>query len=109
MTATPEVHSPGELLLDVIAARILTAVASFAYDNPGQPAANNDLRAFVGDGPGHIVAALHAAGLLPPDSPVPGQLARLCARLGITGHGISVPPAEDLPEQWHSMLTRRGP
>ncbi len=109
VTATPNAHSPGELLLDVIAARILTAVAPFAQGNPGQRAANDDLRAFVGDGPGHIVAALHAAGLLPPDSPVPGQLAGLCARLGITGHGITAPPADDLPEQWHSMLTRRGP
>ena len=76
---------------------------------PDKPAANDDLRAFVGDGPGHIVAALHAAGLLPPDSPVPGQLAGLCARLGINGHGITAPPAGDLPEQWHSMLTGRKP
>jgi len=30
----------------------------------------------------------------------------LCARLGITGHGITVPPAADLPERWLSMLTR---
>ena len=48
--------------------------------------------------------------MLPPDSPVPGQLAGLCARLGITGHGITAPPADDLPEHWHSMLSRRrGP
>jgi hypothetical protein len=107
VTATPTAHTPGELLLDVIAARILTAVAPLARDNPGQPAANDDLRAFVSDGPGHIVAALHAAGLLPPDSPVPGQLAGLCARLGINGHGITAPPAGDLPKQWQSMLTRR--
>jgi hypothetical protein len=107
-TVTRNAHSPGELLLDVIAARILTAVAPFRQRNPGQPAAaNDDLRAFVGDGPGHIVAALHAAGLLPPDSPVPGQLAGLCARLGINGHGITAPPAGDLPERWHSMLARR--
>ena len=110
VTATPNAHSPGELLLDVIAARILTAVAPFAQGNPGQRAADDGLRAFVGDGPGHIVAALHAAGVLPPDSPVPGQLAGLCARLGITGHGITAPDAGDLPEQWHSMLSRRrGP
>jgi hypothetical protein len=106
ITVTRHAHSPGELLLDVIAARILTAAAPFSQHNPGQPAATDDgLRAFVGDGPGHIVAALHAAGLLPPDSPVPGQLAGLCARLGITGHGITAPPAGDLPERWHSMLT----
>jgi hypothetical protein len=108
VTVTRHAHSPGELLLDVIAARILTAAAPFWQHNPGQPAAADDgLRALVGDGPGHIVAALHAAGLPPPDSPVPGQLAGLCARLGITGHGITAPPAGDLPERWHSMLTRR--
>jgi hypothetical protein len=27
------------------------------------------------------------------------------ARLGIDGHGISVPPNEDLPERWRSLLT----
>jgi hypothetical protein len=106
VTATRHAHNPGELLLDVIAARILTAVALISQHNPGeQAAADGGLRAFVGDGPGHIVAALHAAGVLPPDSPVPGQLAGLCARLGITGHGITVPPAGDLPDRWQSMLT----
>ena len=106
VTVTRTAHNPGELLLDVIAARILTTVAPFLQNNPGQPAAASaDLRAFIGDGPGHIVAALHAAGVLPPDSPVPGQLAGLCARLGINGHGITAPPAGDLPERWHSMLT----
>ena len=106
VTVTRNAHSPGELLLDVIAARILTAAAPFSQNTPGQPAAASaDLRALVGDGPGHIVAALHAAGVLPPDSPVPGQLAGLCARLGIDGHGITAPPAGDLPDRWHSMLT----
>jgi len=106
VTVTRNAHSPGELLLDVIAARILTAAARFSQDdNPGQlAAASPELRA-LGDGPGHIVAALHAAGMLPPDSPVPGQLAGLCARLGIDGHGITAPPAGDLPERWQSMLT----
>ncbi len=42
------------------------------------PAANVGLRAFVADGPGHIVAALHAADVLPPDSPVPAS-SRDCA------------------------------
>jgi hypothetical protein len=108
ITATWTAHSPGELLLDVVAARILIAVASFARNNPGQPAAaRTALHAFTGDGPGHVVAALRAAGVLPPDSPVPGQLAGLCARLGLTGHGITAPPAGDLPERWHSVLTGR--
>ena len=104
---TRTAHSPGELLLDVIAARILTSAGSLRQDNPGQLAgATAGLRAFVGDGPGHIVAALQAVGALPPSSPAPGQLAGLCARLGITGHGITTPPTADLPERWLSMLTR---
>jgi len=106
VTVTRTAHSPGELLLDVIAARILTS-AGPVPDNPGQLAgATAERRAFAGDGPGHIVAALQAAGALPPSSPAPGQLARLCARLGITGHGITTPPAADLPDRWLSMLTR---
>jgi hypothetical protein len=109
ITATRNPRSPGELLLDVIAARILTAAAPLARGTPGPPAAPDGLRAFVGDGPGHIVTALHAAGLLPPDSPAPGQLARLCARLGIDGHGITAPPAAALPGHWHDMLSRREP
>jgi hypothetical protein len=50
--------------------------------------------------------------VLPPDSPAPGQLAGLCARLGIDGHGITAPPNQDLPERWQSILTplaRREP
>jgi hypothetical protein len=106
VTVTRTAHGPGELLLDVIAARILCSGPSFPQDNPERPpAATADLRAFIGDGPGGIVAALHASGALPPASPVPGQLARLCTRIGIPGHGIIAPPA-DLPEPWHSMLTR---
>jgi len=107
VTVTRTAHSPGELLLDVIAARILTSAGSVPQDNPGQLAgATAELRAFAGDGPGHIVAALQAADALPPSSPAPGQLAGLCARLGITGHGITTPTAADLPERWLSMLTR---
>ena len=106
VTVTPAAHSPGELLLDVIAARILGLVTPLPQDNPGAlMPADADLRAFVGDGPGQIVAALHAAGVLPPDSPAPGQLAGLCARLGIDGHGITAPPDQDLPERWQSILT----
>jgi hypothetical protein len=106
VTVTRTAHSPGELLLDVIAARILTSTGPVPPDNSG-PLASAGLRAFVGDGPGHIVAALQAAGALPPSSPAPGQLAGLCARLGIPGHGITAPPAAGLPERWLSMLTHR--
>jgi hypothetical protein len=109
VTVTPKATSPGELLLDGIAARIFCSGAAAVpqYDPEQPPAGAADLRAFIGDGPGRIVAALHAAGALPPASPVPGQLAGLCIRTGIPGHGITAPPAADLPEPWHSMLTRR--
>ena len=106
---TRNAHSPGELLLDVIAARILCSGAAFPQDGLEPPPAGlADLRAFIADGPGDIVAALHASGALPLASPVPGQLAGLCDRIGIPGHGITAPPA-DLPEPWHSMLTRPRP
>ena len=110
VTVTRKATSPGELLLDGIAARIFCSGAAAVprYDPEQPPAGSADLRAFIGDGPGRIVAALHAAGALPPASPVPGQLAGLCTRTGIPGHGITAPPA-DLPEPWHSMLTRRRP
>jgi len=108
VTVTPSAHSPGEFLLDAIAARILTTAALLPPDNLGQLAASHArLRAVAAGGPGHVVAALHAVGMLPPDSPVPGQLAGLCARLGIGGHGITAPPG-DLPQRWHSMLAPPG-
>jgi hypothetical protein len=106
-TVTRNAHSPGELLLDALAARILTAAAHFAQRNHGpSAAAGPELRA-LGDEVAGLVAALDAADLLPPDSPVPGQLARLCIRLGIDGHSITAPPAGDLPERWQDMLARR--
>ena len=113
VTVTPNAHDPGELLLDVIAAQILcSGAAAVPQDDLAHPPASAaGLRAFIGDGPGRIVAALHACGALPPASPVPGQLAALCTRVGIPGHGITAPPAADLPEPWHSMLSgpRRPP
>ena len=110
LTVTRTAHDPGELLLDVIAARILCsgAVAFPHYDLEHPPADAAGLRAFIGDGPGRIVAALHASGALPPASPVPGQLAALCTRVGIPGHGITAPPAAGLPEPWRSVLTHPG-
>ena len=57
-------------------------------------------------GLGDVMAALQERGALPPLSPVPGQLATLCARLNLKGHGITTPPARDLPEPWLSVLTQ---
>ena len=72
-------RGPGELLLNIIAApRILTTAALCSQNNPGQlAAADARLRAFVADGPGHVVAALPAAGTLPPDSPCPRAARRV--------------------------------
>ena len=69
------------------------------------------LRAMAG-GLGNIVAALEAADVLSPLSPVPARLAALCASLDIGSHGITVAPASDLPEPWLSLLAyyqRRKP
>jgi hypothetical protein len=113
VSVTRSAPGPGELMLDVVATRILTSTADFPPDDPGYLAsAGTDLRAFVGNSPGEIVAALRAAGALTPDSRLPGQLAGLLGRLGIDGHGIAAPPDAGLPPRWQSMLTRyhrRGP
>jgi hypothetical protein len=110
---TPKANSPGELLLDVIAARLLTVAAAVPQDTPEQlAAARPGLVPHAADGLGDIIAALQAAGALSLFSPVPGQLAGLCASLGASGHGITAPPAGDLPEPWRGMLThghRRKP
>ena len=61
---------------------------------------------------GDIIGALQAADALSPLSPVPARLATLCASLDLNGHGITVPPAHDLPEPWLSLLAhyqRRKP
>jgi hypothetical protein len=105
--------SPGEHLLIMLADRLLTTAPEFPQDlrqqlgavtaGPLQPAAG---------GLGDIVAALEAADVLPPLSPVPARLAALCASLGVVKHGIAVPPAHDLPEPWLSLLAhyqRRKP
>jgi hypothetical protein len=65
VTVTRKATSPGELLLDVIAARILTSATAFPQDNPEQLAnAKAELRVFAA-GPGDIIAALLAADALP--------------------------------------------
>jgi hypothetical protein len=66
----------------------------------------------VADGLGDAIAALQACGALSPLSPVPGQLAALCATLNISGHGITAPPARQLPGPWLSVFAhyrRRKP
>ena len=112
VTVSPVTRSAGEQLLDNIAMRLLTTGAVFPQfvlivltemallERPG-PLPD------TADGLGHVIAALQASGVLPLRSPVPGQLAALCARLDVTGHGITAPPARDLPEPWLSVLAQR--
>jgi hypothetical protein len=61
-----------------------------------------------GPSPGEIITVLQEASAIAADSPVPGQLAALCQRLGATGHGITVPPGEELPAPWASVIAHRG-
>jgi hypothetical protein len=97
--ATPPVTEPvailpGERLLMVEAERIL---------------ASGDARGPVqGPDPGEIITVLTEAGAIAADSPVPGQLAALCQRLGAAGHGITVLAAEQIPALWASVLAQRG-
>lgn len=96
--------SAGEHLLNQSAERLLVSDLRFPPHPPRWP---GDPAAWLGD----VVAALEFAGALSPLSPVPGRVAALCASLGVTGHGITVPPAHDLPERWLSLLAyqRRKP
>jgi len=107
ITVTGTAASPGELLADVIAARMLALASAYPQESPEQlAAAEPGLLPHATGWLGDVVTALLAAAALPPSSPVPGQLAGLCGRLGISGHGITTPPAADLPERWTSMLSR---
>jgi hypothetical protein len=99
--------SPGEHLLGTIAAGLLAAMAPLPHDpwlygTAPRPRALPGITGWLGD----VIAALQECGALPPLSPVPGQLATLCARLNLSGHGITTPPARDLPEPWLSVLTQ---
>jgi hypothetical protein len=97
--------SPGEHLLSRIAARLVAAVPPLPHD-PWLYGAAPRLRPEPGitDGLGDVIAALQECDALPRHSPVPGQLATLCARLNVAGHGITTPPTRDLPEPWLSAL-----
>ncbi len=47
------------------------------------------------------------AGALAPDSRTSGQLAALCAQLGVIGHGITAPPEARIPDRWTSIVAQR--
>jgi hypothetical protein len=105
--------SPGEHLLVRLAERLLTVAPEFPHDLRMQlaaisPGPLHTMAAGMGD----IIAALEAADVLSPLSPVPGRLAAVCAGMRVSGHGITAPPAQDLPEPWLSLLAhyqRRKP
>ena len=103
--------SPGEHLLVMLAERLLTGAPEFPRGGLLAARAAGPRRAMAA-GFGDIVAALEAADVLSPLSPVPARLATLCASLDVDGHGIGVPPAHDMPEPWLSLLAhyqRRKP
>jgi hypothetical protein len=103
VTAGPGRASPGDHVLHAVAAGLLARAGPDGFPlregapRPGPLAPG-------AEGFGDVIAALQAAGALSPLSPVPGQFAALCARLHLPGHGITAPPARDLPEPWLSML-----
>lgn len=89
---TPAAVSPGELLLAGIATGMLALAAPEQV--PLHPsAAQAGPLSQAADGLADIVAALTAADALSASSRLPGQLAHLCAHLGISGHGITARPA----------------
>jgi len=105
--------SPGEHLLVMLAERLLTTAPEFPQGLRQRLGAvtAGPLQAMT-TGLGDVIPALEAADVLPPLSPVPARLAALCASMGVSRHGIAVPPARDLPEPWLSLLAhyqRRKP
>jgi hypothetical protein len=86
----PATASLGERLLSLEAERIL---AGGDAKGPAE-----------GPIPGEIITVLTEAGAIAADSPVPGQLALLCRRLGAAGHGITVAPAAQIPAPWASVI-----
>jgi hypothetical protein len=106
-------RSAGEQLLIMLAEELLMVAAqSSPAMRPELPALSPRVMQAMATGLGDIIAGLEAVGVLPPLSPVPAQLAALCASLRIRGHEIAAAPADDLPEPWLSLLTyyqRRKP
>jgi hypothetical protein len=105
----PVEASAGEQLLNRIAERLLTMAPEFPAELATMAPVPLD---HLTTGLGVMIAALEATEVLSPLSPVPGQLAALCASLRVRGHGISAAPPAELPEPWLSLLThyhRRKP
>jgi hypothetical protein len=99
--------SPGEYLLNVSAAGLLATLPYFA------PRERRPLAAVHQDpseraGLAEIMKALVAIGALPPDSPMPGQLAALREAVSADDPDPDPDPAAasgaELPEHWASVL-----
>ena len=92
--------SPGEHLLHQMATRLLLLALAFPHEIRLHPAVPGpDRFSCVADGLGDVIAALQACGAMSVLSPVPGQLAALCASLDVTGHGITARPAGSCPDR----------
>ena len=91
VAVTPVALSPGEAYLQAQIDWVLAA----------RRAAIGDLARLAG-----VVPALTAVGALPAGSMMAGRLRWLCDRFGVTGHGLTSPPAEPL-ERWTSLLADR--
>jgi hypothetical protein len=90
--------SVGEHVLNGLASQLISAASAFPRDlRLGRPARSPGPLTSFAAGLGAVIAALEAAGALSPLSPVPGRLAALCARLRVSGHGITAAPAHHLP------------
>jgi hypothetical protein len=95
-THPAELTTPqGERMLALAAEQILAS-------------AGNAVDSVSGADLGAMVRVLTGAGAITANSPALGLLAGLCDRLGIAGHGISV-PARDIPAPWASVLAQVHP
>lgn len=95
--------SPGEYLLNVSAAGLLATLPHFSPPERGALATVHQeppVRAGIAE----IMKGLVAAGALPPDSPMPGQLAALHEAVSSGDHGPAAVPRQELPEHWASVL-----
>jgi len=90
ITVTPVALSPGEAFLQ--------AQADSLIATGHRPAITDGLARLAA-----VVPALTAVGALPVPSLTGGRLRWLCERFGVTGHGLTIPPAEP-PERWADLL-----
>lgn len=92
VTVRPLASGPGEAYL----MRRAEALLGYAGTHSGRVKA-------MATGLASAVPALRAVGLLPDDSPVPGQVAALAERIGAPGRLIAEPAT--IPERWAAAMT----